>query len=322
MRILIYIMIIAFSASSLSAQGFLERVQKKAAERAARKAEERVDRKIDEKIDKGLDNIENSIDSPESKSSQQKSGNDEQDSQAMMKMLSKMTGGESDYKLQDTYDFSGNFLMEMEIFEKEKSSMKTKMRMFLTKDSEYIGMEVDTDAMTEGQMQGAYILFDTPNKSMITFTKTAETGGMALVMSLPDMEDLEEFSDSDDLEDYSSENTKIRKTGKTKTILGYSCDNYIIEDDETITDAWVTTSLPFNQYQAFNYMQASNPKAQSGGLAGIPNGFLMEAESTHKKDKMKSVIKMLEVNPNKRTSFSTKGYNVMNMGGFMNQGNE
>jgi uncharacterized lipoprotein YehR (DUF1307 family) len=71
--------------------------------------------------------------------------------------------------------------------------------------------------------------------------------------NLPGMDDADDESD-ETVEDFNIE--KIR-TGKTKTILGYNCDQWIFQDseDESEVEMWVTSDLG-------NFMQMDSPMVE------------------------------------------------------------
>src|SRR5690625_6957645 len=59
-----------------------------------------------------------------------------------------------------------------------------------------------------------------------------------------------------------SENYGIEKTGNTKTINGYRCEEYIIKDDHIVQHIWTTRDVKMssNYYSVMKNMAQSNKK--------------------------------------------------------------
>jgi hypothetical protein len=303
MKLFILLCAFALIATDASAQGFLNKLKEKAVESATRKTEERIEKKIDEKIDEGLDETEESLKSKEGSQKQ-----DEDPDAATARMMSKMFGGGADVKLPENYNFDGSFTMETATVQGDKSKIEAKMILHLDKSGENVGMEIlETDGKKTDEKGKTFIVFDSELKSMITLTQSGNSG-MAMVMSLDGVEGL-----ADSLVDDKMEKFKINKTGKTKSILGYNCENYIIETEDGTTDAWISNEINMSTFKAFNFMQAQQKK-KSSAYGAIKNGFVLEALTTLKGEKTKSSMKVTEVNLNKKSSISTKGYTVMNLG--------
>ncbi len=70
-----------------------------------------------------------------------------------------------------------------------------------------------------------------------------------MMMQQQGEESSEEF-DAEDLEKY--------KTGKTKTILGYECEQWLYEDENGTSEIWATDELG-------HFLFAENPMQQGGG---------------------------------------------------------
>lgn len=300
MKYLILIIALAFVCTDASAQGFLNKLKKKAVESATKKTEERIERKMDEKIDESLDGVEDSMKNSEENKNQQQNSDD------AAKMMSKMFGG-SDIKLQENYNFDASFAMETESIQGDKKKLEVKMIMHLEKSGNNLGMEVlEADGKKVDDKGKSVMIFDNSSHSMLTLTQSGNSK-IAMVMNLEGMGDL-----VDSLAEEHENKVKVNKTGKTKNILGYKCENYLIESEDGTTDAWITHDIDISTFQAFQFMQKQQKK--KGPYAGIKNGFVLEALTSMKGEKGQTMLRVTEVNMNKKTSISTKGYTVMNLG--------
>lgn len=303
MKLLILLCAFALITTDACAQGFLNKLKEKAVESATKKTEERIEKKMDEKIDEGLDEAEDSMENKEESKKQ-----DEDPDAATARMMSKMFGGGGDVKLPENYNFDGSFSMETATVSGDKSKIEAKMIMHLDKSGDNIGMQMlEADGKKVDEEDKTFIVFDSELKSMITLTQSGNSG-MALVMSLDGIDGL-----ADSLVDDKMDNLIINKTGKTKSILGYNCDNYIIETEDGTTDAWISHEIKMSTFKAFSFMQAQQKK-KNATYSAIKDGFVLEAETTLKGEKTKSIMRVTELNLNKKSSISTKGYTVMNLG--------
>ena len=109
-----------------------------------------------------------------------------------------------------------------------------------------------------------------------------------------------------------SESVKIRKTGNTRKILSYQCEEYEVTDEEAYGLIWVTSELELpNFYDAF--AQVNRQPSQSSMT--IPDGFMMLMtmwpEGQDSEEKMSiEVTKILMDSP---SEISTAGYQIMDV---------
>ena len=111
------------------------------------------------------------------------------------------------------------------------------------------------------------------------------------------------------IEDFSKFNEHLKKTGNSKRIAGYKCDEYIYDDEESHADLWMTDELPpelwANMFGANAYSSAS---------MGFYGGFVMQMDSKEKNTQERTTMLVNEVNRNQSESISTSGYQFMSMG--------
>jgi len=100
-------------STTVSGQGFLDRVAKKASEKVEQKAEDRAEKKMDEKIDEGFDEMENSLENKEDEAeAETSSGTKEARDQKRMNALMKKMGVSSEpVPIADKYHFSSKMNM-------------------------------------------------------------------------------------------------------------------------------------------------------------------------------------------------------------------
>lgn len=85
----------------------------------------------------------------------------------------------------------------------------------------------------------------------------------------------------------------VTKTGKTKKVAGYNSYEYIVEDDERKTTAYITEELPFDLSDTFyGIVKELNPNYSE---AHKINGVMLLSDIKEKNSKKKSSMKATEV---------------------------
>ncbi|MBS1588378.1 MAG: hypothetical protein JST52_02065 [Bacteroidetes bacterium] len=147
------------------------------------------------------------------------------------------------------------------------------------------------------------IIYDYIANSMIMLNETDMTG-MAM--------NLNAFMSGDAIAhrnqgkaDKQETNNDCKKTGKTKIILGYNCEQYVCvnKDDNTRSEMWVTTKLIFD-------MSKTAGRGAMTGLLGYTRGvggMMMESEF-YKNDDLEMKMEVTKVNPNENTVVKTTDY--------------
>lgn len=297
---------IIFSASAQA------QIVDRTTDRATQKANDRVDQRIDQGIDKGLDAIEGvfrkgkkkdksaSEQAPEQTSDNETSSTSTTESQAAYGMF-----GASSAELKSNYDFDHQVDMRIESFDKKgKSEGVQTMQMYFSDSETHVGVK----AIMEGM--NSVSIIDMTKYQMIMLM---DMGGskMAMAIDFDPSKFATEVETTDDATD-----VNFRKTGRTKTILGYSCDEYIMEDESNTVEFWVTREEQLDLFKAFGAMGASGKGA--GGFSSVteyPMGMTMEFTSTEKKNGEKATMQVTKIQRNINYSISTAGYSLMNMPG-------
>jgi len=159
------------------------------------------------------------------------------------------------------------------------------------------------------------IIFDTKNSAMLILTDSdGEKSGFATTIDPEAMANLaEKYSE----EEYVEEDPdvlnayNIKKTGKTKDILGYKCDEYLMEDESSEVHMWVAEKLGkevrkewMNNQQTFGAMFMH---------AYALNGMVLEYDILDKDNGKKTIMLVTKIDLNHQHSVNTGGYTVMSM---------
>ncbi len=321
MKNLILTIVAVFTIISVSAQ---EKKKEEVKKKAKDKTEKRVDDKIDNAIDESLDAVENLFKFGKKK---KKKGSDNQksvsetdsvtteNSQNAMNMLSSMFGG-SNVEIEGAYNFDSDMLIELTTTENKKKKTDSYSIKYYLSDNNRFAYEMEN---FEGYDGAVKMIMDWDKKSMLMFMEEQK---QIMVMPL-NTDKIDEMvnKETEKAQNGSSDIQNFKKTGNTKKILGYTCEEYTFENDDTQGAMWVTKEVEVDLSKMMGGIgSASKGKQPHTMPKNYPQGTLMEGTWTEKKSGDVTKWEMKELNANSKTSISTNGYQVMNFGNMMNQG--
>lgn len=209
--------------------------------------------------------------------------------------LSENVPYETSYKF-DSY-------VQMEVRDFNKSGKETD---YILYDS-YVTRDAVNYAMvyTEKKDQTT-IIFDSENNAVLILTESdGEKMGIATEVDPETMQ--EEMEEAE--EENSILATSPVKTGKSKDILGYKCDEYLIEDEEIEAHMWVCEELG---RQIRKEMLDQRHTFGSVFLhAAYAKGMVMEYDQILKEDGERTVMKVTDIDLNRTHTISTREYPVM-----------
>lgn len=210
------------------------------------------------------------------------------------------------------YSFLGHIVFEMtSTDEKGKKSDPVLMRSYLAETADYTGMEFvdikNPDAITS-------MVFDVKNQASIFFLNNKEQkSSFAYKMNLDDVNETIEEQAEADIDEY---DFSIEKTGKTKDILGYACEEYHVKSEDGEGYYWITEE-PIGGYSSFwssnsPMMTSKAQEKYANRFKNLPEGNFMELTYTTKES---GTIEMMvkEIDESASKSFTMAEYpNIMN----------
>jgi hypothetical protein len=153
------------------------------------------------------------------------------------------------------------------------------------------------------------IIFDTKNSAMLILSESdGEKTGFATTIDPEAMADLVE--DYEEEEEVDMDSYRPVKTGKTKQILGYSCDEYLVKDVETEVHMWVSEKL--GKEMRKEWMSNKQTFGAMFTHAYALNGMVLEYDVMDK-DGGKSVMQVKKIDMNHSHKVNTSGYTIMSM---------
>ncbi len=255
----------------------------------------------------------------------QPSSNDSTQNDSLQQAMPDLSGlfGGSNVKLPDSYDFTSDMLLEVAFYDKNgkgKEDETSTFRYLFPEDADYLGMKVEMLNPDDNTVENTTMIIS--ENQMITLGER-EGSKMAIVMPMGGQGAA--TTGSQDTEISEGEEINFSKTGRTKDILGYSCDEYEGEDSEMTFKFWLATDLDnlgeqmLSTFSNFSTQMRSKDQMKFNKMP-LGEGMILEAETYYKESGEKSIMTTKEINLDRKTSISTSGYQVMDMNGFMKKG--
>ncbi|MEL6696164.1 MAG: DUF4412 domain-containing protein [Bacteroidota bacterium] len=290
-------------------------------DRLKRKVDQAMDRAVDKKAEEAADKVlEKTLDKifqMDGKSSSDSTSNDSSETaeEKLNKLFNTSTNvtiepveGE-DYSQIEPSSFIGTFEMVTELYKKNKLQKGYPQTNTMSIDAYQFAMQTRDPEKPDEIMT---VIFDRRTRKVAT---KIETDKQAFVAKIPRMKITVEDEEATEAKG------EVRATGRSKTIEGYRCDEYIYEDDEVISYVWVAEDFPLNYGELFGFMNFSNDKngnATSYDDIYPTSGAPLESTTTEKKSGEKSIwrIKNLQSNVIKTELFSLEGYETTDVSRF------
>lgn len=313
------ILALFFSFSTIDAQLLSTKRVKKSAET---KSKQRVDKKVDQGIDKSLDSVEDFLFGKKKKKPKAEDSTAvEYDTEITAEKYdeayndqepdySKMFGIGGAVEVADFFEFNSSIDMLMTTYDKKGKTNVINMTMLFPEDEEdYFGMEIKDSDNAKQEMPQMKMIYDFKNQQIISMIDN-EGQKIGMVMGI-DEDQLSKWAESEDYD--IDEVPEWSKTGKTKDILGYNCEQYIFSSEDGDGDAWVTDDDDLKIGYAMNAM-AQAQKQKNKNNNEYPDGAILEMNyNGNDGEKMNWITTNIETDTNFK--LMTTGYQFMSMGG-------
>ncbi len=317
-KLMFLLAIAAFITQPANGQRLLRKIQQRAQEHLEQKVEDKAVEKIDEKIDEGLDSI---IDSMEGDEEAAKSGNSGSSSgsgdaarEARMRKIMKGFGMSGEpVPVENSYSF--DHLIQMHVEEFNKKGEKTSEGEFITHldpNSKSMAYQMVSGDMGEPG-QGMFIIDAKNGATIILSEENGEKTGVVYGMGtfFQSIGETYENTEPEETPEAYLLNPNVKKTGRSKKIAGYNCDEYTYSDEESESHIWITTDLKMNTQDFFSTLFKTSLYSH-----GIPWGYMMEATTDDKETGEKSTMQVTKVDENSNVKFNLADYQITNLGSF------
>ncbi len=247
--------------------------------RLKRKVERAAEKKVEEEFDKAL---AKKVDEEFEKDSTQRDGGEYGGYDRTESALADAIAGKymenfdmSDVELPESYEFELTIAYEIQTEDEDPVNMSF---VIAPEGEKYMGFT----GIEQGQ-EFQYMVWDLERNVFVMYQ---EQDGKKSLMKLPNFASIAEADQEKQME---ASEMEIRKTGETKTILGYTCEKYIIEDDKTYGEAWIAADFPYS-YERFSALVSTQMKTPGYSELSEQQGYALEMLTREKKKKAKTTI--------------------------------
>lgn len=256
----------------------------------------------------------------EQQNDNQSSGNNAMNAMMQQKMMGMM--GFNNVKYDIRYDFTSS--MEMEVEATDSTGEKTDKMLYTTyfdKSSRSFAMEFEPKDQQSGKKEKSLMVFDYKNWVMLILSaKGNEKSGIAMQIAKDSAIEAQQKQGAQEVqkqEDLSSSNIYYKATGRTKTIAGYNCKEYVYESTEGKVEVWGTNDLAVDYSNAYGQMGGMNYLTTGGTTYGL--GSIFETHYSDKNSKARSDMIVKDIKNSNPKTIDLMGYQIIGMGGGQNQ---
>ncbi len=221
-----------------------------------------------------------------------------------------LSGLSMDVETAETYSFDGYTTMVVNsVDEKGKAQDPFTMKTYIAESNQTVAMEFENQDKKSNAK--TILIYDLErNASIFLIDSDGKKNSMVYGYDFENMSEDVDLTDwENDLEDA---HFTIRKSRNTKTIHGYTCDEYIAEFEDGRATYWITDKPIKGSgdfWGAGNPLMGTKAYQQQGSKIGsLPNGHMMEMYFESHEDQSKSEIKITEINENSPLTFQMKDY--------------
>ncbi len=301
-KVLLALFIISAVSVDANAQ-LLKRLKNKAKDRVNEKIENKIDQKLEEAANKMVDRTWESVFGEES-ASESGSGTKGASPRSLPFTLNSNVNTEEEYSF---HRFS-----EMEIIttdENGSDSEPTLMKMLFNNDGDYSGTSFINEESRD-KKEEVFIVYDYKNEAMVMLMNSEDgKASFAYDWTQPAVTMDYEESEGNGYEEFS----EYEELG-SKTILGFECKGYKMEDDYSSTEFWVTEETD-SGYQKMMNANGSTRYFQGRTMMFNSSATVMEMESLNKQTNEKMTMKMTKVDESTRMSFTMSDYPTIGSAG-------
>ncbi|HLN55646.1 MAG TPA: hypothetical protein VK207_06625 [Bacteroidales bacterium] len=223
--------------------------------------------------------------------------------------FSGLFGNKVTLKYKDDYSFTSRIHMVTEQYD-NKDVMKMNFYMFYSTANPSIGIETQTITDEENQMEmNAKMVMDGENKTFIMLT---DMNGMKMgtISEVPEENSTVIGPDGKPVKNYTP--PTFTRTGNTRVIAGYKCDEYTYKDtkDKTSGKVWFTKDAKLGidrkgwNNSSMSYYYGSNQ---------FNDGIILANEAYDEKGKLEMKSETVEINENFPYKITVTGYTLRQM---------
>ncbi|GAB2988726.1 hypothetical protein GCM10027284_01620 [Cyclobacterium sediminis] len=307
----LFFLLIVLSGFSFDAHSQLLRKIKRAASQGVSRAvektvEKEVEKATQRQLEKTFRNLYgDNIGSPNGENSDQEGASSEPsyDFSKVMGSINMNVDTESEY------NFTGLAVIEIKSTNKKgKEEDPMNFNSFLTDNADYFGMEF-IDPEGKNKSEKSVIIMDHKNNATVILVENEkEKSSMAFGMDYGGMMDNYQVDNNGN----SLSNTSFEKTGNTKNILGYTCEEYQMVSEDGEGTYWISKN-PVEGLEGFwsknSPLITKKMKEQNSSyFTNFPDGNIMEMYFMDNDEGISTEMKIIKIDTNQPKSFELADY--------------
>lgn len=285
------------STNSLEAQ-LLKKLKKRVqeatedviAEKAAQKAEQEVGKTLDSLLD---------ID-PDYQANYQR------------QMSQFMLSGSEDIPIEESYTFQTRVTYEFTMTERDQTST-VNYEMWFPKNDGYMGTKVmdQPDSDPKDMPSSVVSIIDDKNQAMIILIEEQKIAQLLSMSKIQEIAEVEKETESE-MTAFNS----LQKTGKTKKILGYDCEEFYSQNETNKLTFWVTQDLELFQKNMFFNISKSLGGNTFENIPETAKGFMMEMHFENLSTMETGIMTVTDIKKSEKV-ITMADYQLMNLSRFM-----
>ena len=216
-------------------------------------------------------------------------------------------GAKIDNKFNDEYTFTGRIYTQMETYDKKEVN-KADFYTYFNSTTMNAGIEVKPVNYKEGdKTQPMVILFDSDNRTMMMLL-VKEGPKTGFISGIPS--DSAMAAQAKNQKGAVAESPTITKTGNSRVIAGYKCDEYKVTEanKEGYANVWMTKDVKLKADKKY-WSQSGLPTYYNN--PEFAGGMLLAMDEFDKNNKLVMKMETKEINEKFNHSISTVGYTFM-----------
>ena len=227
--------------------------------------------------------------------------------------LNQMMGsGSENIPIEESYAFQTSVTYELTMTDKNEPSV-VNHEMWFPKKEGYMATKVKNTSKADSKDMPSSILsiLDDKNQAMIIIMeeqKIAQLLSMAKIKEISVEENKTESADT--------EFNSIQKTGKTKKILGYDCEEFSSQNETNKYSFWITKDLELFQKNMFFNISKSLGGNTFDNVPKNAQGFMMEMHFENTSNMEKGSMTVIDIESSEKIIIMNN-YQLMSLGQFM-----
>jgi len=308
--------------------------KKSAKNTASRKAEEKVEEETEKATEKAIDKFFNKMDkkiSEKSKKTESGETDDENGDNSTTESNDQVSGDEGKLNtapppdIETSYHFTQKIVYKMRSEDKKDGTNTLEYILWFPDNENYMATQMGEMTMEEngqektGESIQMFSIMDNKNLAMITIMEEQK---MAQIIPMEGVTEAAKEKMEESIEEGKSEQPDVKKTGRTKKIIGYTCYEYVTSSVDGDATFWLTDEVEMLNNSLFNSFGSTfGGDANDFKLPDETHGFMMGMHfktKSSKTDQGESTIEVTEIKKEKKEVLMSN-YQILNMGNGLRQ---